>query len=167
MRQQTSILNVSRFHPNMHSAILSNHFSTAFSPIPRSLSEAGKRGTKLTFWSDPYACDGISDNKEIKLSIRIDLYESARKIILSYRTALVAMPLGMVSIAFAFQIHRYRASGHFPPFAVAISTLIDNYLFKSLVIIVGLQFLQSIILNASIGQQPNLSPHAFLASLPT
>ncbi|KAG0148326.1 hypothetical protein CROQUDRAFT_655026 [Cronartium quercuum f. sp. fusiforme G11] len=167
MRQQTPILNESKLHPNIHSAILYTHLSTVYSPIPRSLNDKSQSGIKLTFWNDPYACEGGLDDENIKLSIRIDWYESARKIILKYRTALVAMPLGVVSIAFALQIHYFRKSGIFPSLGFALSTLTERYLLKALAVVVGVQFLQSAILNASLGVGQHHSTDNFLASSPT
>lgn len=146
MQQHTPILNESKFHPNVKSALLYTHYSTAFSPT---LKSAGPQGMILTFWADPQACSTTSEEEAGSLTIRLDIYESLRKIILRYRTALVTIPLAVVSTAFALQIRHYRASGTFPPIGVPLSILLDKYLLTVLLGLVGVHIIQSTILNAS------------------
>lgn len=152
MRQQTPVLHESKFHPNIQSALLYTHFSTAYSPIPKMSTDDVLRsgsGMRLTFWMDPFACSELPPGEMMKIRIKIDWYESARKIVVLYRTALVAIPLGIVSAAFAIQLQRYRHSGVFPSLGVALSILSEKYLFGSLVALISVQFVQSAILRAS------------------
>ncbi|EGG05789.1 uncharacterized protein MELLADRAFT_87688 [Melampsora larici-populina 98AG31] len=156
MRQQTPILHESKFHPNIQSALLYTHFSTAYSSIPKlstdDVFQSGS-GMRLTFWMDPFACGKSRQDETMKIRIKIDWYESARKIIVLYRTALVAIPLGIVSASFAIQIQRYRHSGVFPSLGVALSVLSEKYLSGFLVALIGVQFVQSAILRASWARQ--------------
>ncbi|KAH9825207.1 PGAP1-like protein-domain-containing protein [Melampsora americana] len=152
MRQQTPILHESKFHPNIQSALLYTHFSTAYTPIPKistdDVLQSGS-GMRLTFWMDPFACSETREDEKMKIRIKVDWYESARKIVVLYRTALVAIPLGIVSASFAIQIQRYRHSGVFPSLGVALSVLSEKYLLGSLVTLISIQLAQSAILRVS------------------
>ncbi|MBW0462937.1 hypothetical protein O181_002652 [Austropuccinia psidii MF-1] len=159
MRQHNPILGESKFHPNIHSAVLYTHFSTAYTPFRKmSKKENENRGLLLTFWVDPNACDGQNTNRSMKINLRLDWYESTRKVILRYRTSLIALPTGIIAMVLAIQLHAYQTSRQFIPFGSALSLWVKRYCLKNLCLIGVLQSIQSLVLSMlqSVSHQSDL-----------
>ncbi|KAA1065412.1 GPI inositol deacylase, variant 2 [Puccinia graminis f. sp. tritici] len=167
MRQETPLLGESKFHPNLRTAILYTHLSNAYTPTRKMDSEEAqkKAGVRLTFWTDPMVCGGSSDGRTMKIEIKMDLYESVRRVILRYRTAFVSLPAGWLALILAFQLKTLGEGGSFISFGAALSQLVKDELAKILLVIGGAQLIQSFALQmvySSGGLQTGSSSFALI-----
>ncbi|PLW30230.1 hypothetical protein PCASD_16329 [Puccinia coronata f. sp. avenae] len=165
MRQEALQLGESKFHPNIHSAILYTHHSSAYVPVLRMMSqeEKEKMGVRLTFWTDPLVCGGTSDTHKMQVRIQMDVYESVRRILLRYRTAFVSLPLGWLALMLSIQFRKCSETGRFMSFGAALSLLVRDELLKIMLVVGASQLVQSTLLgyDSGIGSASPISSRSF------
>jgi len=144
MRQETVLVGERKYHPNMRTAIVYTHFSNAYTPARRVSKE--EVGVTLTFWTDPVVCGGPSEPRRMAVRMRLDVYESVRKIMLRYRTALVSLPAGWLALIMSVQMRRLGENGSVLSFPAAFSLLIREDLGRIMLAVGGAQLVQSAVL---------------------
>ncbi|KNZ60058.1 uncharacterized protein VP01_161g6 [Puccinia sorghi] len=144
MRQETVLLGERKYHPNMRTAIVYTHFSNAYTPARRVSKE--ETGVSLTFWTDPVVCGGPSEPRRMAVRMRLDVYESVRKMVLRYRTALVSLPAGWLALIMSVQMRRLGENGSVLSLPAALSLLIREDLGTIMLAVGGAQLAQSLVL---------------------
>ncbi|KAF2222786.1 GPI inositol-deacylase [Elsinoe ampelina] len=111
-----------KFFPNPSEHININlHGVSPYITPPLSSSHA-EDGLSLQLWSDP-SCD-----EEMSIDLQVDLYGSAGKLYMRYRTVFAAFPLLVVALVLRKQFKIYNASGVFISFAESMDQCIRTSL---------------------------------------
>ncbi|CAH7671101.1 PGAP1-like protein-domain-containing protein [Phakopsora pachyrhizi] len=149
MMQQISGLQLeeSKFHPNVRSAIVSNHFSRAYSPILRKTRVGYGGGVLLRFWHDPKYC---GDGSSLRIRVKLDLKQTCQKVLLRFRTAFVSIPVSLSSLVLMVQLQNSSNLNRIDSFGKGLSIITNRYLMKILILIGLVQSIQSILLNPSM-----------------
>lgn len=137
VRQSIPYLYESKFFTNVETASISLHGSAPFvTPVS---GPHVRKGLELQFWTDP-TC-----SVPLTVDIRMDYYGSLGKIVMRFRSALVAYPFVIVTFALRTQMREYNRGGVFIGFGEGLARFIRDALPNLLIIASFLSIFQSLI----------------------
>ena len=122
VRQYISQPYETKFFPNAGEQININLHGVSPYVTPPHMTNRADDGLSLQFWSDP-SCNGT-----VSLDLQVDVYGSAGKLYMRYRTVFAAFPLLVVALVLRKQFKVYNATGIFISFTESMDLCIRTSL---------------------------------------
>ncbi|GAA6061257.1 hypothetical protein JCM10212_000698 [Sporobolomyces blumeae] len=174
VRQYSPTLHESKYYPNARIATL---YTNAAGPyLPLAASGSSRLGSRLQFFLDPTCPDdgNAMEPRDVSMTIQVDVWRTIGSLVVRYRMAMVTIPFALVMLTFGVQITEFNSGAPFPSFGSAFSTLARSTLPAILAILLGLSYVQAILLHnyasaneALAGVEPGHHLHSHLSVPPS